>query len=261
MPSLIRKPALSRRTVLSRGAAVGVALATPACMFGYGGKIAPPPIAGLGDIALSPDGRIVAVQFREPKTGESRLVLYDWGSGRVTRVPYPIDTRLASPCFSPDGRFLAAVRGGRNGDVAFIDLKTYEIKSLALENKTSNYERYCLRFSPNGRQVVYAEDRIAATTGIVLRDIAGATSRELLDPALGFLNVSDLCFAAPDEIIFQARIPRAAGLVQHLRTLGYELTDQIQYSLKFGEIPVPGFAEPALLDPQFDTRRGRAGSF
>jgi dipeptidyl aminopeptidase/acylaminoacyl peptidase len=234
----------SRRAVLRGGAAAGTALMA-SWGFDAVAKIAPPPITGLGFIAVSADGRLIAVEY------DGRIALYDWRTGQIVRVPSP--ERLHAPSFSPDGRTLAAVRGAASaGHIVLIDARTFDMTPVA--NSTQDFEKFSLRFQPGSRRVAYAAGRIAAPAAIVLQDVGEQTSRELLDRTVGFHDVSDLCFMAPNELVFQARGPRHPALAQQVAALGRRSTDRVQYRLRIED--GPGFAIPTPLEPQLDTRTG-----
>ena len=243
---------LSRRSFLGQTALATVGLAAAGCV---GGKIAPAPISGIASIALSPDGHKIAARFEDART----IVLYDWTTGEVTRIPHAPDTTMDYPAVSPDGQSLAFIqfdRQKRPGSVALVDLRTLETRILPGDQVTADFERFEPRFSPDGRRLVYGVQRIAAPNGIVLLDRDGAPPRELLNPALGFYSVSDFCFVAPNEILFQGRAPRDSEFVEYIAALGRNKVDNVQYRLRFDAKPGPGFDRPEIMVPQLDPRPG-----
>jgi RNA polymerase sigma factor (sigma-70 family) len=101
-------------------------------------------------LALSPDGRAVACV---PGTGAgSEVHLWDSATGKeLSRVSG------TSPAFSPDGKLLATVRGGKDGRGSFAVWEAATGKELCSVPMPEGHV-YRLGFSPDARALVTASD-------------------------------------------------------------------------------------------------------
>lgn len=107
---------------------------------------------GGGDLAVSPDGNVVAVFARTDRNRS--LLLLDAARGGILRtieIPLPMDQPM-SPAFSPDGGTVAfrAIQGGRF-DIYLLDLGSEEITNLTNDVVSDSAPV----FSPDGEHLVY----------------------------------------------------------------------------------------------------------
>jgi hypothetical protein len=98
--------------------------------------VLPWPGNGLGDVALSPDGRTAALVERR------ELQLFDLR----TRRSVPIAAGAVAPAFSPDGRLLAYTDG--RGTLKATDLRTHRTWTVAARGWQAS-------FSADGKRIVY----------------------------------------------------------------------------------------------------------
>jgi WD40 repeat protein len=117
------------------------------------------PPAGEGDegkiyaVAMSPDGAAVACGGWTSPTGlDEQIYVFDRASGqmlhRITGLPNPV-LHLA---YSPDGQFLAAALGGKNG------IRVFRTLDYALVGEDGSYSdgSYGVQFGPRGSHVLAA---------------------------------------------------------------------------------------------------------
>ncbi|HYC50619.1 MAG TPA: hypothetical protein VEB19_05850 [Gemmatimonadaceae bacterium] len=105
------------------------------------------------------DGRIVAVQAVPAGT---RIALVGADGGDITPITNgSLDEQWAEPRWSPDGRYIAAVRWTRGGTAAIVAIDTTGavVQTLIAERAVSATPSW----SPDGRYVYFASDR----TGIM----------------------------------------------------------------------------------------------
>ena len=108
-------------------------------------------------IALSPDGKIVAVSTEG--NGVRSLNLVSAADGKtIAELPFPPRQGTIqvggrhSPSFSPDGKFLVLIRAGIQPEA---DVELYEIAAGKLSSLTSDHAEYRLpRFSADGKSVL-----------------------------------------------------------------------------------------------------------
>ena len=110
--------------------------------------------------ALSPDGRLVAVQAWVPGHLRSRLVLYDTETGSVRTFDQPLDQTWRGPSFSLSGErlvFLQICRftctsGPKGVHIGILDLQSGRNTTVTTN---SNLIRMDPIFAPGGRFIVY----------------------------------------------------------------------------------------------------------
>ncbi len=106
---------------------------------------------GLNDPAWSPDGRLLAYTYdhREGAVGRPRIAVLTVATGAVR---FLTDTGYAQPSFSPDGRYLAAVRTSVKGrDVVILDAAT----GAELLRLTDDGRSFAPVWSPAGDQIAF----------------------------------------------------------------------------------------------------------
>ena len=272
---------LNRRTFARQVLALGYVLSAPGCsvrvLSQAGEKYGPPPITGLHQIAVSPDGEVVAASYTDPQSSSTRVALYAWRTEKVTRLdvssgfvaeestdlssvsgkPRPTSSILSAgyPAFSSDGQTLAITRHtgwSANWDVALVDLRTRAVKSitrrLGLQTASSP------RFAPTRHQIAFSGGAGRFTghrRGEIIRlaDLGGNEIRDLTDPEKGFYQVSDICWLAPDTLLFQARSPEDEALAAQVLAMGRAVVDLLQYQVRLPTTFGPTFAVPKLLTP------------
>ena len=122
-------------------------------------RVLRPPI-GAGDagklyaVAVSPNGRTVAVggytRKQDQEGNAESIYLFDRESGRIVRRIGSLPKGVFHLAFSPDGRFLVAALGGKNG------VRIYETKNFGLAGQDADYgdSSYGADFDPNSRRLV-----------------------------------------------------------------------------------------------------------
>lgn len=109
------------------------------------------PGLGQNDPAWSPDGTTIAYTYNhmEGSVGRPRIGLYDVRTGAVR---YLTGFGYAQPSYSPDGRYVAAVRTSTKGrDVVILDART----GAELLRVTSDGHGFAPVWSPAGDQIAF----------------------------------------------------------------------------------------------------------
>jgi WD40 repeat protein len=134
-----------------------------------GRELRPSPIQAPcdGGIALAPDGKTLAVASRH-----GLKVLAVATGGEV--FSGPAQAAFRAPAFSPDGKLLAVVNGGRGLPWVF-DLATGKFRQHAWPLYS---QLRALAFSPDGNALVFDHD-----DGIDMWDLATGKDRPLTDPS------------------------------------------------------------------------------
>jgi WD40 repeat protein len=175
---------------------------------------APPGVGGsVAALALSPDGRRVAVGLQPSEPTQPGLLLGDLATGRVLAEELTPCTDVA---FSPDGRRLAVAEiqfGGRLGRVVIRDAATLALRRTLVE--LPDVTTTAVAFSPDGTRVAYgAAD---GTAGLV-----SAATGETIVAYLGqTAAVNQVAFAPGGAVVATAS---ADGTVRFWRVGGLELT-------------------------------------
>jgi dipeptidyl aminopeptidase/acylaminoacyl peptidase len=95
---------------------------------------------------VSADGTTVAVTWQTPGADrelDSSVLLIDVASGRTRPLGVAPDTNVESPCFSPDGRTLAAVRSTRSPQFVPRPLLTlFDVASGAAREVAADWDRW-----------------------------------------------------------------------------------------------------------------------
>jgi Tol biopolymer transport system component len=123
-------------------------------------------------LALSPDGKRVALARIDPKAQSSHILLIDIARGAATRLTAnPADNPSEhGPIWSPDGKRLifGSTREGRN-DLYWKDAESGGQEELLIKSGFFNWPNSC---SPDGRFLAYTEDSIS-TQRLMLLPLAG----------------------------------------------------------------------------------------
>ncbi|MFJ1915828.1 WD40 repeat domain-containing protein [Streptomyces sp. NPDC088147] len=102
-------------------------------------------------VALSPDGRTLAVDAAEGDSDDFVVRLWGVASGEQRgELPTGSDELVGELLFSPDGRSLAATN--KDGQATLWDLASGHRRSVPLTSQTSKV--VSLAFSPHGKTVV-----------------------------------------------------------------------------------------------------------
>jgi Tol biopolymer transport system component len=206
----------------------------------------------LQDLAISPDGRVVAFQF-SPAKGPDGLGLYEWQTGRLKRIPNPLGKRLGAPSFAYDGERLAVVSQnlteGVVSDIAVVDLAALSVTQITHANHSGTRGKTNPVFQPGTDNILYVERGIGVFNHLKLVNIYSGTERTVLDESHGFINsIFRASFVGLEEIYFTAIAPANPRLQKEVDDLGAENTSAtIAYRLNFG-------GEPEILSPQSEIR-------
>jgi dipeptidyl aminopeptidase/acylaminoacyl peptidase len=141
-------------------------------------------IAGLGEVAASPDGRRAAFSgvMLEKLEGmpTTRICLADIASGDVRVLTFGPNTDR-SPRWSPDGQqlaFLSDRAGPGNFQVHLVDLKTREVRALGAVDGWVEY----LHWSPDGTRLLLGVAGFGAELAGAQGGISAAKQAEALPP-------------------------------------------------------------------------------
>ncbi len=122
-----------------------------------------------GPLALSPDGKLLAIEAR------SDIYLFDIATGKETARMRGHVTRIDSVAFSPDSQLLASVEGDQG--IRFWEVKTgKEIRHMPTPGV---YQRF-LSFTPNGKTLAVLADT-AAHDQVRFFDVASGKEKTPLD--------------------------------------------------------------------------------
>ncbi len=122
------------------------------------------PVAYLGGLDLSPDGRRVALSLTESKSGRSDIYVYDLRGGPPTRLTFDGTTNIR-PAWSPNGKRIMYVSDAGGGPLR---LWVKPVDGAGAARRLVDIGGiYGGEWSPDGRWIVYRTD--ASVTGT--RDI------------------------------------------------------------------------------------------
>ena len=107
-------------------------------------------------VALSPDGAVAGVGgwTGGDWDGQAAVYLFDRASGHLLRRLPGLPSDIKHLAFSPDGRWLAASLGGKNG------VRLFDSRSGAETGSDADYgdRSYSAHFSPDGRRLLTTSD-------------------------------------------------------------------------------------------------------
>lgn len=191
--------------------------------------------ASAAALALSPDGRRLAVGLQPSDPTQPGLLVGDPATGRVLAEEPTPSTDVA---FSPDGRRLAVAEsrfGGSTGSIVIRDAATLALRRtlVALPDVTTT----AVEFSPDGTRVAYgAAD---GTAGLV-----SAATGQAIVPYLGqTAAVSQVAFAHGGALVATAS---ADGTVRVWRAGGLELSSVRAANLVDLRVRADGFVTLAF---------------
>ena len=212
-------------------------------------------------LALSPDGKLVAVQFTDREMHKAGFGLYDWKNRNFTPfAPPPGGRAYIDPSFSPDGKTLVAVS---DNQLYLIDLATHQADKLT--DNSQGFKEAPV-FAPDGSGVLYVGSSPARLEFVKFPE---RTEIEVLEAKDSFSTISPPAFGAPDRVIFQAANPRNPELARQLEQFPdpRPQTDIHTYGLKFGATPelilknlwIDGKGKNKWFSGQHDLRASKDG--
>jgi RNA polymerase sigma factor (sigma-70 family) len=139
-----------------------------------------------GDLALSADGKVIAVA-----TGwnSRKVFVWEWQAGQEPREIKATPRGALSVAFSPDGKTLATGRGGQEG-VRLWEVASGRLLRRLLGNRTG-WDRIRVGFSPDGR---YLAGTSSQQNALILWDTK--TGKEVRRMAGGRSGVAAFAFSA-----------------------------------------------------------------
>ncbi len=222
-------------------------------------------------IAVSPDGNTIAFQFEPaPKAPGGfkhfGIGLYEWRTGKLTRIPNPPDTRLGNPSFSYDGKQLAVfsqgLEDGVRSEIATVDLATQGVTVLTHDERSLHVGKTWPVFQPETGNILYVEQPILSKSGLKLINAKGEPQQTLIEPKTGFYSIGTPFFVAKDKIYFNARGPADKMVQEAIARAGIRGGDQaageISYELMFSQGPALIFSQ--VQENVFAHARGPNGT-
>jgi len=197
----------------------------------YGGRL------GLSDIALSPDGHLVLVEYKDREKNQRGYALLDWRSGNLTKLPaFPVQ----EASFSPDGKYLIATSFDR---IQKVDLATLQVTQASGDHPSGfgEYSQYEVpAVQPGSNNILYSR---GYPKHLVLLNPSDRSEQIVLDGKNGFYAISKPNFIASDEVVFSAMAPHNPELNAWAKSKNIQDTGFGIYRLKFGHMPQPAFDE------------------
>jgi|CXWL01.1.fsa_nt_gi Tol biopolymer transport system component len=188
------------------------------------------------DFAPSPDGKVIAFEYIDRSLGRNYLGIgmFNWKTGKLTRIPNPAGQQLSTPSFSEDGKHLlvgiSKVNALFPNQIGTVDLTT--MKSLALTS--SGLILAYPVFQPRTGNIIYVQSTHGLMNGLNLFNTTTKKEQVIIDEKNGFSHISRLSFIGANEIIFQARSPSDMELRQKAMEFSAK---PLAYRLKFGGKP------------------------
>lgn len=195
------------------------------------------------NLAISPDGGMVAFQYMDMESRRRGLGLFEWQSGKLTPIPrLPGMPNMGTASFSPDGqRLLAMASVVTDGQVVnqlvSIDLATLRIAKLAEARRGSVQPGYQV-LQPGTDNILLVLRGPGVRYHLKLLDPNTGAETTILEEKDGFWSlIASPYFVGQDEVIFQAISPVATHMRQAVLALVPRDTELITYRLKFGGYP------------------------
>lgn len=187
------------------------------------------------NFAISPDGRMVAFQYKDGESGFHGLGLFEWETGKLSPIPRALGTHLGNASFSPDGkRLLAMTSTAGSGQIVSIDLATSRMTELAQARRGWQAPV----FQPGTDNVLVVVGGPGIYYHLKLLNLKDGTETTILEEKVGFkVSLFTPSFVGANEIIFQAIAPADPQLRQAVLDLVPNDTETIAYRLEFGGRP------------------------
>lgn len=173
--------------------------------------------SGVVTVALSSDGALVAAEYWPTpldtlhERAFGRLAFYDARSRLIMRVDAPKEQGFRQPSFSPDDRFIVAVRVLAKRWSAPFDVAMVEVGSSRLRSVSGPLPRSPAlpRVAPDGNGVLYAmsDESGRGENHLVYQPLPDGVPTRIDIGGENFAGLTGLFFLGVDEVLFVA-LPR-----------------------------------------------------
>ena len=176
--------------------------------------------------------------------------LFEWRTGKLTRIPNPPRGQLYQPSFSSDGKRLVVAHGVFDGlfpkSLDILDIATLELSEIAPVDVDPKLYPV---FQPGSENVLYVQYNRYLVHQLSLLNLVTHSETTVLDQRHGFITgIERPSFIGPDNIVFQGTGP--VNQEQRQATLEFvsDYVSRVSYRLTVGDAQA-GFLFPEIQKP------------